>query len=42
MSNQLDNIFEKTGDYHHIFFEGVHYVKQINEHIHELDVFLGS
>ncbi len=34
--NLLDEIVEITGDYHHIFFEGVHYVKQINEHIIKL------
>lgn len=37
-----DNIVEATQDFEHIFFEFVSYSKQINETIHELDVFLGS
>jgi len=40
--NLLDDIVETTGDYHHIFFEGIHYVKQINEHIHQIDIVMGS
>jgi hypothetical protein len=40
--NLLDNIVEITGDYHHTFFEGVNYIKQINEHIHQIDVIMGS
>ena len=37
-----DDIVEATQDFEHVFFEFVSYSKQINEHIHELDVFLGS
>ena len=40
--DMLDEIVETTGDYHHTFFEGIHYVKQINEHIHQINVILGS
>ena len=40
--NLLDTIIEATGDYHHVFFEGIQYVKKINEHIHQIDVILGS
>ena len=40
--NLLDDIVEITGDYHHTFFEGVNYIKQINEHIHQIDVIMGS
>jgi hypothetical protein len=37
-----DQIVESTQDFEHVFFEFVSYSKQINEQIHELDVFLGS
>ena len=37
-----DDIVEATQNFDHTFFEFVTYTKQINEHIHELDVFLGS
>jgi hypothetical protein len=37
-----DDIVEATQDFEHIFFEFVTYTNQINEQIHELDVFLGS
>jgi hypothetical protein len=37
-----DDIVEATQDFDHRFFEFVSYSKQINEHIHELDIFLGS
>ncbi len=40
--NLLDDIVETTGDYHHIFFEGVHYIKQINEHVHQIEIIMGS
>jgi hypothetical protein len=40
--NLLDDIVETTGDYHHIFFEGIHYVKKINEHIHQINIMMGS
>jgi len=40
--NLLDDIVETTGDYHHTFFEGIHYVKQINEHIHQMEIIMGS
>ena len=36
-----DDIVEATQDFDHRFFEFVSYSKQINEHIHELDIFLG-
>ena len=40
--NLLDDIVEITKNYHHTFYEGVHYVKQINEHIHQIDIVMGS
>jgi hypothetical protein len=40
--NLLDNIVETTNDYHHTFFEDIHYVKQINEHVHQIDIVMGS
>ncbi len=40
--NLLDDIVDITGNYHHVFFEGIHYVKQINEHIHQIDIIMGS
>ena len=40
--NLLDDIVEITCDYHHTFYEGVHYVKQINEHVHQIDIVMGS
>jgi len=41
MTNKDDNV-EITSYYHHIFYEGVNYIKQINEHIHQNDVIMGS
>ncbi len=40
--NFLDDIVETTGDYHHIFLECVYYVKQINEHLHQIEIMMGS
>ena len=37
-----DKIVEATQDFDHRFFESVSYSHQINEHLHALDVFLGS
>jgi hypothetical protein len=40
--NLLDDIVETTGNDHNTFFEGVHYVQKINEHIHEINIIMGS
>jgi hypothetical protein len=40
--NLLDDIVEITGDYHHTFYEGIHYVKQINENMHQINIMMGS
>ena len=37
-----DKIVVSKQNFEHIFFESVSYSHQINEHLHALDVFLGS
>lgn len=37
-----DEIIEKTEDYHHVFYEGIHIKKQITEDIYEAELCLGS
>lgn len=37
-----DKLIEKTEDYHHTFYEGLHIIKEISKDIYEAELMLGS
>ena len=37
-----DNQIEATGDYHHVFLEGIETIKEVSNDIYEISLILGS